>query len=164
MSHRSLSPRNPSVGGLGFTAPFGSLHNQMNGLWQSVFGTPSSADTAGRRLLAPAFTPRVDVAVNDTCVTITAELPGVLQKDVEVTVVDDLLVLRGEKNLEERSESDDVYHVERSHGSFERRVALPAEVLTDEAAATFEDGVLSVVLPRSKGPEERCKKIEVTRK
>ena len=164
MSHRSLSPWNPSVGGLGFTGPFGSLHNHMNGLFRSVFGAPSSADTAENGLLAPAFTPRMDVAVNETCVTITAELPGVRQQDLELTVVDDLLVLRGEKSLEERSESDDVYHVERSHGSFERRVALPAEVLTDKAEATFENGVLSVVLPRSKSPEERCKKIEVKKK
>jgi HSP20 family protein len=163
MSERSLSPWS-GRGGLDLASPFASLRKQMDDLFEGFFGaSPLAALRRWDLGDGGGFTPRVNVVENEKEVRITAELPGVDEKDVSVTVSEDSLTLRGEKKEETKSESESFYRVERSFGSFERTLPLPAEVVTDKAEATFKNGVLTVVLPRAQTAKER-KKIEIKTK
>jgi HSP20 family protein len=101
------------------------------------------------------LTPKIDVAEGKDGVEVTAELPGVDEKDVEVMLADDMLTVRGEKKVE-RDEKEKNWHlVERSCGSFSRTIALPYEPDPAQVEAKFEKGVLRIRLPK---PAEVAKK------
>ena len=105
------------------------------------------------------FLPRVDVAETDQEVVVTAELPGLAEKDVEVSLAHGQLVLSGQKQSE-REEKDKSYHlVERSCGSFKRVVELPGALQEDQAAAAFKNGILTVKVPKS--AEAKARKIQI---
>jgi HSP20 family protein len=94
------------------------------------------------------WTPRVDVEETDKEILVKADLPGVDSKNVEVSVTDSTLVLRGEKK-EEREEKKKNYHrVERFQGEFYREIPLPAEAETDKVAATSTKGVVTITIPK----------------
>ena len=107
-----------------------------------------------------SFTPRVDVEETETEVRVTAELPGLEEKDCEVQLTDGALVLKGER----REEHEDRTHGwrERSYGCFERSIPLPCEVDADHASAQFKNGLLTVRLPKTAKARERSKRIQVT--
>ncbi|MEN3039908.1 MAG: Hsp20/alpha crystallin family protein, partial [Candidatus Kryptonium sp.] len=108
------------------------------------------------RVLAPA----VDVYETDRELVVKAELPGVKKENVEVSIRDNSLHIRGEKR-EEKEEKTETYHrVERFYGKFERVIPLPADVKIEEAKAEFKDGVLEVRVPKAETAKER--KIEIT--
>ena len=96
----------------------------------------------------PSFAPSIDIADEKNCIRVTAELPGMEDKDVEVALSGDRLVIRGEKSLEETSKDDAYYRTERSYGAFERAIPLPVEVDQNHVEATFRKGVLTVRLPK----------------
>ena len=104
--------------------------------------------------------PQVEVVERDKEVRITAELPGLEEKDVELRVEDNVLVLRGEK----RTEFDDAerQYSERSYGRFERHIALPAEVDDERANATFRSGVLPATLPKTERARHQAKRIPIS--
>ena len=102
--------------------------------------------------------PSLEVSRTDKEVRITAEVPGVTEKDVELLVEDGVLTLRGEKKSE--TEDKDRGYSERCYGRFERRIALPAGVDEENARAEFRDGVLTVTLPRS-AEAERGRRIPI---
>ena len=105
------------------------------------------------------FAPAVDVYETDKEVVIKAELPGVKKENVEVSVRDNSLHIRGEKK-EEKEEKTETYHrVERVYGKFERVIPLPVDVKVEEAKAEFKDGILEVRIPKAEGAKE--KKIEI---
>jgi len=105
--------------------------------------------------------PVADVKENGTAFTVTAELPGLGEQDIEVKVTDDLLTLRGEKR-QEKEEKDESYHLtERSYGSFERSFRLPPSVERDKIAASFEKGVLTITLPKSAEAKQQEKTIPI---
>ena len=106
------------------------------------------------------FTPRLDVEEKDDEVTVTAELPGVDQKDFELSLADDeTLVIKGEKREEHEDEKRGWR--ERSYGRFERMISLPSEVDPDKVSAQFKNGVLTVRLPKSQTARQRSKRIEI---
>jgi len=105
------------------------------------------------------FSPSVDVDETDDHVRVTAELPGLEEKDFELTLEADRLILRGEKKREHEEERSEGYRLERSYGRFERHIPLPCEVQPDEAKATFRQGVLTVTLP--KPPEARRRRVQI---
>ena len=142
------------------TSPFTSFEKHVGDIMSSVFGGSPLASFPDGTVGLAAFSPRIDLVENETSVTLTAELPGVDEKDVELTVTPDSLVLRGEKKEEKRDEKDDAYRVERSFGSFERTFTLSGELLADDAKATFSNGVLNVVLPKA-DPKATHKRIEI---
>lgn len=92
--------------------------------------------------------PAVDVSEADGVVTVKAELPGLDLKDVEISVENDALILRGEKKFEDEERKDDYHCMERAFGSFSRVVPLPGKVKAAEAKARFDKGVLTITLPR----------------
>lgn len=106
-----------------------------------------------------SFSPSVDVDETDAEVRVTAELPGVEEKDFELSLEGDVLTLRGEKQREHEEERGGWYRSERSYGRFERHVPLPSEVQADQARAEFRKGVLTVTLPKS--PEARRRRIPI---
>ncbi len=108
-----------------------------------------------------AFVPTADVTENSKEVTVSMEVPGVDEKDVEVTLDGNALIVRGEKKREEKSEKGDYYHYERSYGSFQRVVPLPEGIVEEQAKACFKKGVLTVTIPKSEEARSRRKKIEV---
>lgn len=140
--------------------PFVDFHRQMNRLFEDFF-----SDFEGRSsgLLFPsafghldASTPRVDVAETDKEVTVNADLPGLDEKDVQVTLDDDILTIRGVRK-DEREEKKRNYHLaERSYGEFQRAIPLPGGLDTEHVKAAFKKGVLTVTLP--KRPEAQSKK------
>ncbi|MEI5680721.1 Hsp20/alpha crystallin family protein [Mesorhizobium sp. CCNWLW179-1] len=105
--------------------------------------------------------PRTDIAETESALEVTVELPGIDQKDVDVSLTDSALTIKGEKKSE-REESKKGYHLsERSYGSFYRSIPLPSGVDTDKANAEFKNGVLTVTLPKTQEALSRVKKIEV---
>jgi HSP20 family protein len=109
----------------------------------------------GGKALAPwggewaGFDPSVDVVETDNAIKVTAELPGMDAKDVDVTVSHNTLTLKGEKKQEHEERGEGYYRSERSYGSFQRSIPLPSTVETDKAEAAFDKGVLTVTFPKT---------------
>ncbi len=108
-----------------------------------------------------ASVPAVDLAETEKAFTVTAELPGMDEKDIDVSVTGDLLIIKGEKRQEKEEKNKNYYLSERSYGEFQRSLSLPAGVDRDKIAAEFSKGVLTVTLPKSPEAQQQQKKIEV---
>jgi HSP20 family protein len=105
--------------------------------------------------------PAVDIAETDKAYEITAELPGMDEKNIEVKFADGVLTIKGEKKDEKEEKKKDYYLSERSYGSFQPSFQVPDGVDTDKIEATFKKGVLSVALPKSVEAQKAAKKIDV---
>ena len=92
---------------------------------------------------------------------ITAELPGLDEKNIEVKLANGVLSIKGEKREEKEEKRKDYYRRERSFGSFERSFQMPEGIDTDKIAASFKNGILSVTLPKSAEAQKQAKRIEV---
>ncbi len=137
--------------------PLMSLHREVNRLFDDVFrgfGMPSVAGF-DRNLAWPTL----ELGETEKEVRVTAELPGLDENDVEITVEEGVLTLRGEKRSE--VEDKDRGYTERSYGRFERRIGLPRAIERDKASATFKKGVLTVTLPKSEAANENVRRIPV---
>lgn len=141
--------------------PFLSLHREMTRLFDDVFGGAGLGVSGAQPALAPAgFSPRVDVHDTDEALVLTAELPGLSEKDFELSIEDDVLTLKGEKREEQEAGEAGRRHRECRYGRFERRLVLP-EVDADAIQATFKDGVLSVTLPKLPEARPEVRRVEV---
>ncbi len=147
--------------------PFEALRKEVDRLfedfggdfWQRPFRPFAGIERAwpGKLVAAPA----VDVSETDKAFEITAELPGLDEKNIEVNVANGGLSIKGEKK-EEKEEKNKDYHVsERRYGSFERYFSLPEGVDADKIEASFKNGVLKVMLPKTAEAQKPAKKIEV---
>jgi len=138
-------------------SPFLTLHREMNRLFDDMF---SRFDTGAPSLFGrPDAWPSVEVVETDKDMRVTAELPGLDEKDVEILVNDDVLTIRGEKKAD--IDDKERHLSERYYGRFERRIPLPFEVEDDRAEASFENGLLNVILPKSPKAEAKTKRIAV---
>jgi HSP20 family protein len=108
---------------------------------------------------ADSWTPRVDIHEDKDAVRLDADLPGIDPKSVEITVEDDVLLLKGQRNRERKVESDGFHRTERFFGTFERRFTLPQTVDREKIDASYKDGVLHLTLPKKE--EVKPKKIAV---
>jgi HSP20 family protein len=111
--------------------------------------------------LSRAAAPAVDITESDKAYEISAELPGLDEKNVEVKVVNDNLLIKGEKQEEKEEKKKDYYLHERQFGSFERCFEVPEGVDADKIEASFKKGVLTVTLPKKPEAQKPEKKIEV---
>lgn len=153
MNLKSLIPigRDRSVVG----NPFVSLQREIDRLFDDFTrGFPTLADTGPAKLM-----PSVDVTETDKEIEITAELPGLEEKDVQINLSDNLLTIRGEKKAEKEQKDKNYRIVERSYGSFERTLELPEGINAEAIKANISKGVLKVTLP--KPVPAQSKKIEV---
>jgi len=142
---------------------FGDWMPQFRGSWGLPrFGRRAFEFPSLERLHMPsAVSPKVDVRETDKEFTITAELAGMGEKDIEVVVSDDILTIKGQKN-EEKEEKEGDYHLsERRFGSFARSFELPPGVDQNKIKADFEKGVLRIVVAKSKDAKKKEKKIAV---
>ncbi|HYG85672.1 MAG TPA: Hsp20/alpha crystallin family protein [Azospirillum sp.] len=162
MSVRDLIPwgreQSPSMRGGEVMDPFLSLHREMNRLFDDVF---RSFD---RRMPSLGFSggmgwPHMDVVETDKEYRVTAELPGLEEKDVELTFQDGVLTLKGEKKVEH--DGDNALHSERYYGRFQRALSVGPDVDEDKVSASFKNGVLTVVLPKSPETESKAKRIRI---
>ncbi|MEB3045473.1 Hsp20/alpha crystallin family protein [Rhizobium mulingense] len=140
--------------------PFLSLHREVNRLFDDVFrgfgsGLPSmrGASSFG------AGWPSVEISDTDKQIKVTAEVPGLEEKDIEVFLNDGVLTLKGEKRSE--TEDKEKQFSERYYGRFERRIPLGTEVKEDQVDATFKNGVLTVNLPKTEKAQSQVKRIAI---
>jgi HSP20 family protein len=153
MNPRSLSPFGGPYGG----DPFFSLQRDMNRLFDDALRGFGAASTSRQSQAGGSVEARMNVSETENELRISAELPGVDEKDVEVTLEGDVLTIRGEKKFEEeRGDKKENYHfVERSYGSFQRSVQLPYSVKAEDVSAEFRNGVLTLTLPKSEQQQRR---------
>jgi HSP20 family protein len=142
--------------------PLASFQREMNRLFDNFFGGFSLAPWEPlERGVTSSFTPRVDVSETDKEIKISAELPGMEEKDIDVSLTHDTLTIKGEKKAEAEEKGKDYYRIERSYGSFTRSLPLPVEVDTNKVEATFKKGVLEITLPKTAKALQETKKVAV---
>ena len=160
MTRNALTPSQARPRGLTGFNPLMSLNRDINRLFDDLL-QPSALPTMADPAVATALvTPQMNVSETDTEIRVTAELPGVDLDDLEVDVMDDMLVIRGEKRLDRSGEDENFHFVERAYGSFRRTVQLPFAADPDQVQANFENGVLSVTVPKS-DQQQRVHRIDV---
>lgn len=137
-------------------SPFFSLRRDIDRLFDDMFRGSAPSFDFGRTMSA---WPSVEVVDTDREVRITAELPGMAEKDIDLIVEDGVLTLRGEKKSE--IDDKDRGYSERFYGRFERRIALPSGADENDARAEFRDGVLNVILPKTE-QAERGRRIPIS--
>lgn len=132
------------------------IQAEMNRPFDSVFGPPDSVST-GERIWAPLC----DVRETKDDLVFSSEIPGVSEKDVNVSITGDLLTVKGERKLEQQFNEGSYHRLERAHGTFERTVQLPMPVQSDKVTATYRDGVLTVKVPKAEEVKPKEIKIDV---
>ncbi len=138
--------------------PFAMMQREMNRIFDSFnrdWGWGSFPAFTG------SFSPRMDIAENAKSFLVTAELPGMDEKDIDVSLAGDTLTIRGEKKDDREEKGEDYYYAERSYGSFNRSIPLPAEIDADKISASFKKGILTITLPKTAAAAETTKKIAV---
>ncbi|MFO1186937.1 MAG: Hsp20/alpha crystallin family protein [Alphaproteobacteria bacterium] len=145
----------------GLADPFERLQDEMDRIfspylrsfhWPRLGFTPTDDGV----LLAT-----LDVSETPETVQIVADVPGIKEKDLDITLNDHFLTLKGRRESESEEKRKNYHRVERSYGEFQRRVALPCEVDADHVDAKLKDGVLTITLPKSVKAMEQVKKITV---
>lgn len=136
---------------------FDRIRREMDRLWDSFLeGRPVRRTEDEREWL-----PSVDVSETKNDLVIRAELPGLDSKDIDISMNNGFLTIKGEKK-NEKEEKDENYHlIERSYGSFIRSIRLPREVQSDKITASFKNGVLKITLPKSEEAKKKEIKIKV---
>lgn len=139
---------------------FTQLQREMNGVFDNIwrgFGAPAVA--GGQATVA--LQPQTDIAETDKEYEVTVELPGIDEKDVEVTLANGVLSIKGEKKFEREEKKKDYYLSERSYGSFQRAIRVPEGVDAEKVSAAFNKGVLTLKLPKLPEVQASTKKIAV---
>ncbi len=133
-----------------------NMQREINRMFDSFFrGGTLDDGSLGTSLWAPA----TDIAEHDDEYQVKVELPGVGKDDVKITMQDNILTIRGEKKQEKESKNSSYHRVERSYGSFQRSFTLPTRVKQDKIEAAYNDGILTITLPKAE--ETKPKQIEV---
>lgn len=152
---RRVAPFGPSFG-----PSFGDLQTQFDRMLDDVWRgfEPVASEAVDRPQV-----PQVDVAEKDGGYEIAAELPGIAESDLEVDVREDVLTIKGEKKHEAEKEKGDMHVSERSYGRFQRSFRLPPEADVENIAASFENGVLHVRVPKHAEVEPPVRKIAISK-
>ena len=136
---------------------FDRMRREMDRLWDSFF--EGTVERRAREDLV--WLPSVDVSETKNDIVVKAELPEMDPKDIDITLSDAHLMIKGQKKHEKEEKDEDYHFVERSYGSFVRAVHLPKEVKHDKISASYKDGVLKIVLPKSEEAKTKGVKIKV---
>jgi HSP20 family protein len=134
-----------------------TLRQEMDSLWDRFFPEKPFHE----RYVTHEWLPSIDLKETKDRLTVKAELPGLDAKDVELSLTEDILTIRGEKREEKEEKDEHHFFVECYTGTFERRIKLPAPVKTGKIEATFDRGVLTVNLPKSEEAGKKEIKIKV---
>lgn len=142
--------------------PFITLHREMNRLFEDAFRSFDLASfPSADRLLGTSGWPNIEISENDSQVSVTAELPGLDEKDVEIELAHGALTIRGEKTT--GTEDKDRLFSERHYGRFERRIPVD-DIDEDKVTASFKNGLLTVTLPKSAAAKADVKRIAINGK
>ena len=152
---RQVAPR--------YSDPFGTLRSEMDRLFDTFTDGlptfPSMFGPSGGRGLA--LTPNLDVKETDKEIVVEAELPGLEEKDISLTMQNGVLTIQGEKRLEYNEEKENYHVMERRYGSFQRSLRVPDTVDEGKVEARFDNGVLKVTLPKRPEAGDEQRKIEI---
>lgn len=135
-----------------------SIYNRMDRIFDDFFGgrsvflRPETGDWD--------WSPAVDISETDNHVEIRAEVPGLSKEDVSIALTENILTLKGEKKQESDVKDETVHRVERAYGRFHRAFTLPKSLQTEEAKATFKDGVLTLFIPKVE--QHKPKEIQIS--
>jgi HSP20 family protein len=134
-----------------------NIHDETDKVFEDFFGKwPTSL--RGRN---GGCVPVVDISETDNQFAVRAEIPGVTEKDVNVSITDNVLTLKGEKKRETEEKRKNYHRVERSYGSFQRSFTLPKNLQTEKTTATFKNGILTVSIPKSEAVKPKEVQISV---
>ncbi len=139
--------------------PFFALQHRMNRIFDEFLGEPFNL--FGWREEPSMFTPPMNISETDKEIIITADLPGVEEKDLEITVTKDDVTIKGEKKQETEEKNKQYHRVERSYGSFTRTFALPQGVDESKVSAELKKGVLKLTIPKSPEAVAERKKVQI---
>jgi HSP20 family protein len=143
--------------------PFGDMEQFFDNLFARGWMRPLGWERPRWGELMGAFEermPKVDIIDREEQVVVRAEVPGVNKDDLDVSVSDNAVTIRGETRHEEKEEKGDYYRSEMTRGSFARTVMLPTNVAADQAKAKFSDGVLELTLPKVEHAKKKTVKID----
>ncbi|MEW6166622.1 MAG: Hsp20/alpha crystallin family protein [Pseudomonadota bacterium] len=148
------------------SAPLWRLHDEIDRVFDDFFrgfGFPGllAGDDWPRLEPAQLLRPQLDIAESKNAYEISVEVPGVEQNDLELSVNDGVLSIRGEKRQEKRENGDRFHRVERSYGAFQRELSLPADADTDRIEASFRNGVVRIRVPRRADAVAESKRIPI---
>lgn len=146
---------------------FDDFRKEMDNLMSNFFGSGGrvpSASQAWPDLRAGVINPAIDVAENDDAITLTAELPGTAEDDVDLSIREGVLTLKGEKKHEHDEDKDSIHVSERSYGSFQRVMPIPDRVDAEKITADFRKGVLVVTMPKKPEAVSAARKINIGNK
>jgi HSP20 family protein len=165
MALRNLAIWDRKHNGLGnsnFPDTFKSFQTEIDHFFDGFFnnfGRPTSSLFNRGRF--ESFSPKIDISDEGSSVEVAAELPGLEEKDIQVSLNEDLLTIKGEKKYSDEKNDKDFYRVERRFGSFERSIKLPKEIDIEKINASFKNGVLTISLPKTEKAKEGVRQIEV---
>jgi len=132
------------------------IQAEMNRLFDAVFGRSTGVAVTDR-----VWAPAIDMYETKDDLYVLCEVPGVREKEVQVSITNDVLTIKGERNQQQEGKDDSHYRLERWFGRFERSVPLPMPVQSDKVKATYRDGVLEIKLPKAEAVKPKEIKIEV---
>ena len=135
--------------------PFGelaTLREEMDKIWNRFFG-----EWPGTESFRGEWAPSLDVSETTENILVKAEVPGMDAKDIDISLANDVLTIKGKK---EQEKEENYHRTERSYGSFSRSIRLPHEVQSDKIKASYKDGVLKITLPKSEEVKEIKIKVE----
>lgn len=141
--------------------PMLAIQNEMNRMFDQFFTDDFPFST--RLVARPAmdFLPKLDISETETEYKVTAELPGMQEKDIQIRLEKDNLVLSGEKKSETEEKEKTYHRVERSYGSFERVIPFDTQLDEDKVSAVFKNGVLTITLPKAGDAIRKSRQIEI---
>jgi len=135
---------------------FGDIQTEMNRMFDSFFGRPAHGSGVER-----VWSPAVDMFENKDELTVAVELPGLNEKDINLSITGDMLTVKGERRWSSEVKQDDYYRGERWYGKFDRTLPLPIPVQADRVKASYRDGVLTITLPKVEAIKPKEIKIDV---
>lgn len=141
--------------------PFYPLREAMNRLLDDYSRTGFELGKFQEKWPFEMPTPKVDIIEKDKEIVVSAELPGMDEKDIDVSISKNVLTLKGEKKAEKEEKNNGYYRMERSYGAFHRAIPLPGEVETDKIDATFKKGVLTIHVPKTAEAQKEVKKVTI---
>jgi len=142
--------------------PLYALQRDMNIIFDDFFTNFPLSDDVGLSGCFGEFSPSINIKETEKEITIKAELPGVDENDIDVSLTDDMLTIEGEKKEEKEEEKGKgYYHAERSYGSFKRMLQLPAGIDSKKAEASFKKGILTIKVLKTEESKRRVQKIAI---
>ena len=136
-----------------------TLRERMNRLFEDMAASRGEE----KDLTTSSWAPAVDIYETENEVVLTAEIPGIEEKDIEIKVEDNTLSLRGERKFEKETKEENYHRIERSYGTFTRTFSLPNSIDADKVAANYKDGVLTLNMPKKEEAKPKTIKINVTK-